>query len=126
LRENKAKNQNSKQLTRFAARFAIANFLNKLPLNNKMELNILEETKNKLVFELKGEGHTLCAMLKKELWNDEHTKAAGYHIEHPLVGIPRFTVETDGAEPKKVVIAALKRLDKQLAKLKDSAKEVKA
>ena len=90
-----------------------------------MELKILEETKNRLVFELKGEGHTLCEMLKTELWNDEHVKAAGYHIEHPLIGIPRFIIETDGAEPKKVVAAALKRLDKQLAKLKDSAKEIK-
>lgn len=90
-----------------------------------MELKILEEKKNRLVFELKGEGHTLCGMLKTELWNDEHVKAAGYYIEHPLIGIPRFTIETDGAEPKKVVVAALKRIDKQLAKLKDSAKEIK-
>ena len=90
-----------------------------------MELKILEEKKNRLVFELKGEGHTLCGMLNKELLNDEHVKAAGYHIEHPLIGIPKFVIETDGSEPKKIVIAALKRLDKRLEKLKESAKEIK-
>ena len=90
-----------------------------------MELNILEEKKNKLVFEIKGEGHTLSNALRKELWNDEHVKIAAYAIEHPLIEIPKFVVETDGADPKKTLMAAAKRIQKDLEKLKSEAKELK-
>jgi DNA-directed RNA polymerase subunit L len=90
-----------------------------------MEVNIIEEKKNKLVFEVKGEGHTLNNALRKELWNDEHVKAAAYAIEHPLIEIPRFILETDGAEPRKVLVAAAKRLQKDADKIKSEAKELK-
>ncbi len=79
--------------------------------NIEMELKILEEKKNKMVFELKGESHTFCNALKQELWNDKHVKIAGYNVAHPLIGVPKFVVETDGGEsPKKAVIEATKRL----------------
>ncbi len=90
-----------------------------------MELNILEEKKNKLVFEIKGEGHTLSNALRKELWNDEHVKAAAYAIEHPLIEIPKFILETDGADPKKTLLAAAKRIQKDVEKVKSEAKELK-
>jgi len=78
-----------------------------------MELNILEDKKNRMVFELKGETHTFCNILRKELWNDKHIKAAAYNIEHPLVGIPKIIVETDGKEsPKKALKEAVKRMKK--------------
>lgn len=90
-----------------------------------MEINILEEKKNRLIFEVKGEGHTLCRALQKELWNDSHVKAAGYDIAHPLVGNPKFVLETDGADPKKTISAAIKRLEKIAEKFKDAAKKLK-
>ena len=90
-----------------------------------MEINIIEEKKDKIVFEIKGEGHTLSNALRKELWNDEHVKGAAYAIEHPLIEIPRFVLETDGADPRKTVIAAAKRVQKDLEKLKTEAKELK-
>lgn len=90
-----------------------------------MELKIIEEKKNRLVFDLEGESHTLVGALKKELYNDDHTKVAGYNISHPLINVPRFVVETDGEDPRKVVKSAIKRLQKQFDKLKDEAKDVK-
>lgn len=90
-----------------------------------MEVNIVEEKKNRLVFEVKGETHTLCRSLQKELWNDEHVKAAGYNIEHPLINVPKFILETDGADPKKTISAAIKRLDKAASKIKDQSKALK-
>ncbi len=88
-----------------------------------MELNILEDKKKRLVFELKGEKHTLCNALRDELWNDKAVKAAAYNISHPLVGIPKFVVETDGKKaPKKALKDAISRLQK---KNKDLIKEVK-
>lgn len=90
-----------------------------------MDVKVLEEKKSRIVFTLDGEGATIANVLKKELWNDEHVKAAGYHIEHPLLNIPTFVLETDGADPKKTVSAAVKRLGKQLEKFRDDAKALK-
>ena len=83
-----------------------------------MELKILEEKKNKLVVELDGETHSFCNALKKELWNDKSVKSAGYNIEHPLVGIPKIVVETDGKDPKKALIDAAGRLAKSFDAVK--------
>ncbi len=84
-----------------------------------MEIKVVEETKNKLIIELKGETHTFCNALKKELWNDSHVKIAGYNIAHPLVGTPKIIVETDGKEtPKKALTEAAKRLGSKAEKFK--------
>ncbi|MBS3148977.1 DNA-directed RNA polymerase subunit L [Candidatus Woesearchaeota archaeon] len=90
-----------------------------------MEVNIIEDKKNRLVFEIKGEGHTLSNAIRKELWNDEHVTTATYAIEHPLIEVPHFVLETDGADPKKTLSAAAKRLQKQVEKIKSEAKELK-
>jgi len=72
-----------------------------------------------MVIEIKGEGHAFCNALKEELWNDSHVKAAGYNIEHPLVGVPRLVIETDGKEsPKKALAGAAKRMASGAAKFK--------
>lgn len=84
-----------------------------------MELKVLEDKKNRFVVEIKGEDHTFCNMLKKELWNDSHVKIATYNIHHPMIGKPKMIVETDGAEePRKALIEAAKRLGKDLDKFK--------
>ena len=78
-----------------------------------MELNILEKSKTKLVFEMKGGDSTVCNPLKKELWNDSDVKFAGYNIEHPQIGIPRFHLETKSKEATKVLLAAISRVKKE-------------
>ena len=91
-----------------------------------MELKVLKEEKNTLELEIKGEGHSFCNALKAELWNDEHVRIAAYKIEHPLVGVPKLLVETDGKEtPRKALSAAVKRIEKQLDKFKIEAKKIK-
>jgi DNA-directed RNA polymerase subunit L len=93
-----------------------------------MEIHIIESSKNKLVFDLKGEGHALCNAVKKELWNDSDVNISGYHIEHPQVGVPRITVETKKGSktPQKAVQDACKRLLKQNEQfLEKFKKEVK-
>lgn len=77
-----------------------------------MEINIIEEKKNKLVFELEGGSHTVCNALRAELLNDNKVKVATYSIRHPLVGKPKFIIETDDVEPKKALISAADRLKK--------------
>lgn len=78
-----------------------------------MELKALEQKKNKMVVEIVGEGHTFCNALRETLWQDSDVKTAGYNIEHPQIGIPRFVVETKGKEAKQALLDAAKRLQKQ-------------
>ena len=92
-----------------------------------MEINVIEENKNKLVFSLKGEDHTLCNAIKDELWNDDSVKVATYRIDHPLIAVPVMTVETDGKKsPKDALKAAMKRVTKTFDKVSENlAKQLK-
>jgi DNA-directed RNA polymerase subunit L len=77
-----------------------------------MEFKVLEESKTKLVFELLGETHTFCNLLKEEIRKVKGVEIVVYRIEHPLVGIPLFQVETKGVEPRKAIKDALKNITK--------------
>ncbi|MBN1544121.1 DNA-directed RNA polymerase subunit L [Candidatus Woesearchaeota archaeon] len=77
-----------------------------------MEINVLEESKNRLVVEIKGEGHALCNALKSELWKNKKVKVAGYNIAHPLVGIPKLVIEVESGDPKKLLADAAKNVKK--------------
>lgn len=89
-------------------------FINRLsPKQKTMELKVLEETKDKLSFTLKGETHTFSNALKKELQDVKGVVVATYKIDHPLVGIPEFLIETKGTEPRKALKEALKNLKKK-------------
>jgi DNA-directed RNA polymerase subunit L len=88
-----------------------------------MEFKVLEESKNKIVFELVGETHTFCNALKKELQDNKDVKLASYRIDHPLVGVPRFILETT-SEPRKVLKAALNSLKKKAEEFKKEVKKL--
>ncbi len=84
-----------------------------------MEFNVLEDKKNRLVFEIDGIGHTYINILKNELWNDEHVKVATYIIKHPQVSKPKFILETDrDRSPKAALNGAVGRLKKLSEKFK--------
>lgn len=92
-----------------------------------MELNVLENTKKRLVFELKEGTHTICNLLKDELWQDKDVTAAAYNIDHPLIGIPKFIVETNGkTEPKKALTNAINRVKKRNKEVGDKFSKLKA
>ncbi|PIN88131.1 DNA-directed RNA polymerase subunit L [Candidatus Woesearchaeota archaeon CG10_big_fil_rev_8_21_14_0_10_32_24] len=88
-----------------------------------MKFNVKEESKTRLVFELKGETHTLCNILKKALQDVKGVETVSYKIDHPLIGIPTFLIETKGIEPRKALKEALKSVKTQA---QDFAKEVKS
>jgi len=91
-----------------------------------MEINIIEEKKNRLVFDVKGITHTFSNILKEELWDNNKVKVSSYAVKHPLIGIPRFIVETDGAEPRKVLAEASQKIKKKFEKFeRDIKKEVR-
>lgn len=92
-----------------------------------MEMTVIEEKKNKLVFKIEGAGHTICNIIKNELSKDSNVKAVAYKIDHPLVGVPQMIIETNGkVAPRAAVKKAIKSLSKDADKLKKTAaKELK-
>lgn len=98
-------------------------YLNKPLFQVHMDIKILEEKKNRMSFELKGMGHSFCNALKHELSQDDHVKTATYTIDHPLLNVPKILIETDGAEPRKVLISAAQRLGKNLERFKELASQ---
>ena len=91
-----------------------------------MELKIIENTKKRLVFDLIDADHTFSGALKKELWNDKAIKVSAYNIEHPLIGVPRFIVETEDKDPSKVLLDAVKKLEKKNESFLEDFKKIKA
>ena len=59
-----------------------------------MEVKILKETERELEFELIGEDHTFCNLLKEKL-NSKKNVLAAYRIEHPLIGNPKFYIKLE-------------------------------
>lgn len=76
-----------------------------------MKIKILEINDKELEFELEGEGHTLCNLLRKVLLEDEDVTFAGYRIEHPLISKPRMYIRTNGKkDPLDAAIEAAKKI----------------
>ena len=89
-----------------------------------MEVKILEETKNRIKVEIKDENHTLLNALRNELWNNRHTKVAGYRLEHPLVSSPVLILEADD-KPRNVLLDSINKLKKKNSEFRDLFKKLK-
>ena len=90
-----------------------------------MEINVIEDKKNRFVFEVEGIGHTFLNLLKTELWNDSHVKNATYLIKHPQVSKPKFILETDGESPRATISSAVGRLKNISEKFKKELVAIK-
>ena len=86
-----------------------------------MKIEVLENEKNRLLFELKGADHTFCNVLKKELLGVKGVELATYAIEHPQSGVPKILIETkDSLSPKQALekaVVSLKKDNKEFLKL---------
>ncbi|MDD5649935.1 MAG: DNA-directed RNA polymerase subunit L [Candidatus Nanoarchaeia archaeon] len=90
-----------------------------------MEIKVLEQEKNKLKIEIKGETHTLCNAIRNELWEGKSVEVAGYQIEHPMVSSPVLFVETEKEDPKKALMNAASSLKKKTAELRKQLDKLK-
>ena len=89
-----------------------------------MEIQVLEEENNKIKFKIIGETHTLCNLLKKELFNDKAVEFAGYNVEHPLLKEATFTVSTTKKSARKAVNDAIERVREVLGSFESQIKKI--
>jgi DNA-directed RNA polymerase subunit L len=66
-----------------------------------MELKLFKEDKDFIEFTVLGETHTLCNLMRDELWNLPETNFASYHLKHPLVSSPLFALKVNKGNPRK-------------------------
>ena len=91
-----------------------------------MEIKVIEKGKKRLTFEIHGADHTFANSLKKELWNDKNIVISTYAVDHPLIGIPKFIVETNGEkEAEKAILDAVKRLQKKNEQFLENFKKIR-
>ncbi|MCE4606713.1 MAG: hypothetical protein F7B59_05190 [Desulfurococcales archaeon] len=85
-----------------------------------MEIEIIGENSNKLIFQLKGEDHTIANLLVGYLKRVKGVKRAYYDIPHPLIGVPEITILTDDSiSPSQAVEAAIKSILNDLKLLEE-------
>ncbi|MHA1264201.1 MAG: RpoL/Rpb11 RNA polymerase subunit family protein [Candidatus Helarchaeota archaeon] len=86
-------------------------------MENQIQVVTDEPTKFEMI--VKGEGHTLFNLLRKELFNDPAIDHAGYMIKHPLIKEVRLYVKTKKeTTPKEAIKNALKRIEAKIDEFK--------
>lgn len=90
-----------------------------------MEVKIIEQSKKKIMFELVGEDHTFSNALKDALKKNKHVEVVSFNVDHPLISSPVFIVETDGEDPKKVLLESTKKLQKDISDLRKEVEKIK-
>lgn len=83
-----------------------------------MEVQVIKEDKELLEVEIADEGHTLCNILRDELWNLEDTSIASYNIKHPLVSSPHLAVKVKKGKPRKILLDAVDSIKTKTKELK--------
>jgi len=87
-----------------------------------MDLRVLKQDKDYVELEVIGEGHTMCNVLRKEIFNEKDDVVAGYNIEHPLVSNPKMIVKGD--KPIKLILNAIDRLKDKNKELRSKLKKL--
>ncbi len=90
-----------------------------------MDVNIVEESKNRFVFELLSHDHTVLLLVKEALQENDDVKLLTFSVGHPETGKPLFILETKKNDAKKLFLQSLNDIEKNLQKLqKDFEKKL--
>ena len=77
----------------------------------KMEIKVLNKTKNALKIEIDGEGHSFCNILQKTLIKNKDVEFAGYNVPHPLTNKAIVEIKVKGSKkPEKLLITSAKEI----------------
>ncbi len=83
-----------------------------------MEVHIIKEDKDIIEVNIVGEGHTLCNILRDELWSLDDTSFVSYNLKHPLVSTPILALKVKKGKPRKVLIDAVESLKNKTKELR--------
>jgi len=75
-----------------------------------MEPRVIEHSTFEIKFEIVGEGHSFCNLLRRTLLQEDSVDFAGYNIDHPLLASPVFTLKTERRHAHTVLRDALEKM----------------
>ncbi|MBU1204164.1 MAG: DNA-directed RNA polymerase subunit L [Nanoarchaeota archaeon] len=78
-----------------------------------MEIKILDESKEKIEFEIDGEDHTLCNALRDALWKNPNVEVAAYSVDHPLINKVKMVVAVSKGNPRDALLKAVEIIKKE-------------
>jgi DNA-directed RNA polymerase subunit L len=78
-----------------------------------MEIQVIENEKNKIKLSLDTNKHTLPNILTKVVWEESDVDVAGYSLAHPETADPVLVVQTKKKDAKKVLLDAIDLLRKR-------------
>ncbi len=82
-----------------------------------MDVNVVEESKNRFVFEILSHDHTVLLLLKEQLQDNDDVSLLTFSVGHPETGKPLFILETKKEDAKKLFLESLNEIEKNLQKL---------
>ncbi len=85
-----------------------------------MKIRILERNEGSMKFEVIGEGHTFCNLLRDFLIRNPDVEFAAYRIDHPLVSNPVFYLKTKESKPEDALKKAAEEIIKALEAFKNN------
>ncbi|MHC1627851.1 MAG: DNA-directed RNA polymerase subunit L [Candidatus Nezhaarchaeales archaeon] len=88
-----------------------------------MKIRILEKNEKSMKFEVIGEGHTFCNLLRDFLMKNPDVEFAAYRIDHPLVSNPIFYLRTRQSKPEDALKKAAEEIIKALETFKNNFME---
>ncbi|MHC1601190.1 MAG: DNA-directed RNA polymerase subunit L [Candidatus Nezhaarchaeales archaeon] len=88
-----------------------------------MKIRILEKNEKSMKFEVIGEGHTFCNLLRDFLMKNPDVEFAAYRIDHPLVSNPIFYLRTRQSKPEDALKKAAEEIIKVLETFKNNFME---
>jgi len=89
-----------------------------------MNIEIIEQTKDKIKFKMKNSRYTVPEMLKKQLLTHKEVTMASGMLKHPEDKDSEFILVVKNADPKEVLVNAIQELQKELLSFKDEMLKV--
>ena len=83
-----------------------------------MEVQILKEEKDLIELKIVGEGHTICNLLRSELWGLDDTSLVSYNLKHPLISSPIFALKLKKGKPRKILLDSVQTIKDKTKQLK--------
>ena len=75
-----------------------------------MAIRMIEDKPEFMKFEVVGESHGFCNVLRRILIEDEYVVFAGYSLDHPLLSNPIMSIRTQNKLARDALKDALEKL----------------
>ncbi|MEM2637370.1 MAG: DNA-directed RNA polymerase subunit L [Candidatus Korarchaeota archaeon] len=89
-----------------------------------MDIEVVEQTKNKIVLKIIGETHAFCNLLRHEIAKDKNVIQVGYQVPTPLKDESIFILTVEKGDPLSILKKAVQSVIKKIELAKAQAEKL--